>query len=165
MKALRAVPPAEESRLIEFHRTTEEEKHAICGWKYDGEYAVYNLPPYEEQVKAHRGFANPGNRFYSCTDDGTLIGYINFIEKETQVFMGIGVHPRFCGQGYGQKMAEKACELSHQLYPGKPVCLEVRTWNTRAVRCYEKAGFHIDGEPVKRTALVGECTFFRMTED
>jgi ribosomal-protein-alanine N-acetyltransferase len=52
--------------------------------------------------------------------------------------------------------------LSQRLYPGKPMYLEVRTWNTRAVRCYEKAGFRVVGEPVKRVMLSGEGTFYHM---
>ena len=40
--------------------------------------------------------------------------------------------------------------------------LEVRTWIARAVRCYEKAGFRVVGEPVKRVTLSGEGTFYHM---
>lgn len=151
--------------MLAFHKTTEEEKDMICGWKYDGDYAVYNIPPYEEQIRMHRGFANPKNNFYSFSDGDCLVGYINLKEEETAVFFGIGVHPAFCNQGYGQLITEKARELSHQLYPGKPICLEVRTWNMRAVRCYEKAGFHIAGDPIRRTTPVGEGLFFRMTAE
>lgn len=59
-------------------------------------------------------------------------------------------------------MTALAWELSQRLYPGKPMYLEVRTWNTRAVRCYEKAGFRVVGEPVKRVTLSGEGTFYHM---
>ena len=121
--------------MLAFHRTTEEEKQAICEWKYDGRYTVYNSIPYEEQIKTHRGFADPKNHYYSFSDGEQLIGYINLVERETEVFFGIGVNPAFCNQGYGQKICEKACELSRQLYPGKPIVLEVRTWNQRALRC------------------------------
>ena len=151
--------------MFDFHRTTEEEKHAICGWKYDGEYAVYNNMPYEEQIAAKRGFANPRNRFYSFCDAGILIGYINLVEEEREVLLGIGVNPDYCDQGYGQQITKTACELSRQTYPGKPVYLEVRTWNLRAVKCYEKAGFRIVGQPVVRTTPVGEGTFYRMTAE
>ena len=51
----------EENRVLVFHETTEEEKYAICEWKYDDEYAIYNSTPYEEQVAAKRGFANSKN--------------------------------------------------------------------------------------------------------
>lgn len=151
--------------MLAFHKTTEEEKHAICEWKYEGDYAIYNNASYEEQVRTHRGFADPKNNFYSFCSGTALIGYINLIEEESAVRFGIGVNPAFCGQGYGRAITEKACELAHELYPGKPVCLEVRTWNTRAVRCYEKAGFRIVGEPILKTTPIGEGLFFHMTAD
>ena len=155
----------EEDNLLSFHKTTEEEKYAICEWNYEDDYAIYNTPSYEEQIKTHRGFANPKNNFYSFSDGDCLVGYINLIEEETAVFFGIGVNPAFCNRGYGQRISRKACELSHQLYPGKPIYLEVRTWNMQAVRCYEKAGFHIIGEPIKQTTPIGEGLFFHMVAD
>lgn len=151
--------------MLTFHKTTEEEKAIICEWKYDGVYAVYNNDPYEEQVKRCRGFANPRNNLYSFYDGDRLVGFINLIEEETEVFFGIGVDPALCGRGFGQEICTRACELSHRLYPGEPVYLEVRTWNKRAVRCYEKAGFRIDGEPITQKTPAGEGTFFRMVAD
>ena len=151
--------------MLDFHKTTEEEKHIICEWKYDGEYAIYNNPPYEEQIEKHCGFASPRNNFYSFYDGTKLIGYINLIEEESEVFFGIGVNPAYCDQGYGQKISKTACGLSRQLYPGKPVYLEVRTWNMRAVKCYEKAGFHITGEPIVQTTPIGEGTFYHMVAE
>ena len=149
---------------LEYHPTTEAEKELICQWQYPGDYAIYNSTPYEEQKRKNRGFANPKNRLYSFCDGSRLVGYINLFEEETAVFFGIGVDPACCGQGYGQAMAREARCLSHRLYPGKTVYLEVRTWNQRAVRCYEKAGFSIVGQPIRQTTSIGEGTFFRMEE-
>ena len=147
---------------ITYHPTTEEEKYQITEWNYHGDYAMYNNPPYAEQKKKGVGFANPANHFYSFYDGMALIGFINLCEEEAEVFFGIGVHPDMCGRGYGQQMTKVACDLSHHLFPGKPLYLEVRTWNTRAVRCYEKAGFQIVGEPVRQTTSVGEGVFYHM---
>ena len=61
--------------MLEYHSTTEEEKRLISNWEYDGEHAIYNTLPYSEQIKAHRGFANPSNNYFSFYDDGKLIGY------------------------------------------------------------------------------------------
>nr|WP_297703937.1 GNAT family N-acetyltransferase [uncultured Butyrivibrio sp.] len=149
--------------MLEYHSTTEEEKRLISNWKYDGEYAIYNTLSYSEQIKAHRGFANPSNNYFSFYDDGKLIGYVNFVNAETEVRFGIGVKPECCNRGYGQEICKMAITLSNQLFVGKPLCLEVRTWNTRAVRCYEKAGFHVIGNPVRKTTPIGEGDFFRMT--
>ena len=144
------------------HPTTEEEKILITEWKYEGEYSVYNAEPYEEQKKKGFGFANPQNHFYSFYDEKKLIGFINLYEEKTEVFFGIGVKPEECGKGYGSQMTETACKISRGLFPGKPLYLEVRTWNQRAVRCYEKAGFHIAGEPIRQTTSAGEGVFYHM---
>ena len=151
--------------MLEYHKTTEEEKYDICEWKYDGEYAIYNNIPYKEQIVKNCGFANQRNNFYSFYDGEHLIGYINLIEEEAEVFFGIGVNPVFCNQGYGQKITKAACRLSHQLYPKKPLYLEVRVWNLRAVKCYEKSGFRIIGEPIVQTTSIGEGMFFHMVAD
>lgn len=148
--------------MLTYHKMTEEEKYRITAWKYPGEYAIYNNPPYDEQKQTGFGFANPEFQFYSFYDGDRLIGFIDLCEEENEVFFGIGAAPDCCGRGYGQQMARTAGELARQLFPGKPLYLEVRTWNTRAVRCYEKAGFRIDGEPVHRTTAAGEGMFCRM---
>ena len=122
----------------------------------------YRLQSPGEQKQTGFGFANPEFQFYSFYDGDRLIGFIDLCEEENEVFFGIGAAPDCCGRGYGQQMARTAGELARQLFPGKPLYLEVRTWNTRAVRCYEKAGFRIDGEPVHRTTAAGEGMFCRM---
>ena len=120
--------------MLTYHPTTEAEKEAICAWQYPGEYAMYNNPPYAEQKKHGYGFANPASNFYSFYDGETLVGFVNLSDEGSEVFFGIGAHPDHCGQGYG----------------------------TRAVRCYEKAGFRVVGEPVKRVTLSGEGTVYHM---
>ena len=151
--------------MLACHPTTEEEKILITEWKYEGEYSVYNAEPYEEQKKKGFGFANPQNHFYSFYDEKKLIGFINLYEEKTEVFFGIGVKPEDCGKGYGSQMTETACKISRRLFPGKPLYLEVRTWNQRAVRCYEKAGFHIAGEPIRQTTSAGEGVFYHMIRE
>ena len=140
--------------MLTYHQTTEAEKYRITAWEYEGEYAIYNATPYAEQKKKGFGFANPLNHFYSFYAGEELVGFINLYEEETEVFFGIGVAPAHCGKGYGRQMTEIACTLSRRLFPGKPLYLEVRTWNTRAVRCYQKAGFRIVGEPLRRGSFL-----------
>lgn len=148
--------------MLEYHKMTEEEKYCIARWKYPGEYAIYNSLSYEEQKKRGFGFANPENHLYSFYDGKELVGFINLNGEDPEVFFGIGVNPDCCGKGYGQQMTRMAWEISQTLFPGKPMYLEVRTWNKRAVRCYEKAGFHVVGEPIKQTTSIGDGMFYHM---
>ena len=150
--------------MLHYHQTTEAEKDRIAAWQYSGPYAIYNMPSYAAQKKSGFGLANPKNRFYSFYDGTQLVGFINLYEEETEVFFGIGVSPSCCGNGYGTQMTQAACALSGTLFPGKPKYLEVRTWNTRAVRCYKAAGFQIAGEPISQTTSAGDGKFYHMVK-
>ena len=148
--------------MLTHHPMTEAEKHLISAWKYTGEYALYNTPPYEEDLKTRTGFAHPDFVGFTFFDGRNLIGFTCLYEEERAVMVGIGIAPEHCGKGYGPEMLRITQRISQQMYPQKPLYLEVRTWNTRAVRCYEKAGYVITGEPFKQTTGLGEGTFYRM---
>lgn len=146
---------------------SEEAKREICAWKYVGEYELYNLPSYEEMQARQIGFLNPKGEknYYGFWDETRLIGFVNILEEPKKVFIGIGVNPDLCGRHYGRQMLLAAYDISKTLYPDKPLYLEVRTWNTRAIKCYEKAGFRIDGEAYELTTGIGTGTFYRMIRE
>lgn len=129
--------------MLSYHIMTEPEKRQVCAWQYDGEYAAYNLPDYTEMQKRQMGFCNPDRRknFYSYYDDARLVGFTNLLEEETEVFVGIGVSPQLCNKGYGRQILALVRQIAAQLYPNKPLYLEVRCWNRRAIACYQRAGF------------------------
>lgn len=58
-----------------------------------------------------------------------FVGYTNIREKEKGVFIGIGVKPDMCGKGYGKLILKEVYIISKELYPNKPLYLEVRAWN------------------------------------
>lgn len=143
---------------------SEQDKRQICAWDYGGAYAVYNLPPYETLLAAGRGFTDPrkAGNYLGFWAGETLVGYVNIQEREAEVFIGIGVRPDLCGAGYGRRILALTCGIARALYPDKPLGLQVRTWNTRAVNCYLRAGFQIVGEPFAQTTGAGAGTFYRM---
>ncbi|MBQ3956371.1 MAG: GNAT family N-acetyltransferase [Clostridia bacterium] len=148
--------------MLEFHKMTEEEKSAACSWRYAGEYALYNMPPYEEDLRARSGFASLDFVGFGFCDAGRFIGFTTLYEEADEVMLGIGVAPECCGQGYGREMIRQTCALSESFYPSKRLYLEVRVWNRQAIRCYEHAGFAADGEPFRHTTGLGEGIFQRM---
>ena len=150
------------------HRSlTEDDKQRICCWRYDDEYAIYDLPSYDVMSERKIGFLDPKNEknYFAFLDGDALVGFVKLQEKDTEVFVGVGVDPALCGRHYGRGILEEAYRISKQLYPEKPLYLEVRTWNTRAVKCYESAGFCVDGEPYELTTPVGKGSFYRMVRE
>ena len=148
--------------MLQYHLTTESEKAEISAWRYPGDYAIYDLPPYAGVVGTGRGLDNPKNRFYTFYDGARPVGFVNLADGPEEVFLGIGAAPDCCGQGYGRAMLAETCRIAETLFPGKPLYLEVRTWNERAVRCYQAAGFRIDGPAFRQTTPIGEGEFYRM---
>ena len=149
---------------LKYRVLTEEDKQQICAWEYTGEYKIYDLPSYDMMKAQKKGFMDPENEknYFAFRDGDVLVGFVNISEEDTEVFIGIGVNPVLCGKHYGRRMLEEAYHISKRLYPEKPLYLEVRTWNMRAVMCYKNAGFHIDGEQHELTTRIGTGTFFRM---
>ena len=152
---------------LKYRNLTEDDKQQICSWKYVGEYEIYDLPSYDVMKKQHIGFMNPSNEknYFAFLDEDVLVGFVNVLEKDTEVFIGIGVNPALCGKHYGRRILEEAYHISKRLYPEKPLYLEVRTWNMRAVMCYKNAGFHIDGDQYELITSIGTGTFFRMVRE
>ena len=152
---------------LSYRNLSEKDKQQICVWQYDGMYAIYNLPSYEEMQAQQMGFMNPKSEknYLAFLDGDVLVGFVNILAEKTEVFIGIGVNPDLCNKHYGRRMLMLAAEISKKRYPNKPLYLEVRTWNTRAIKCYEKAGFQIDGEPYALTTGIGTGMFYRMTKN
>ena len=151
---------------LQNHILTDVEKQEICSWKYSGDYAVYNLPPYEVMKEKQIGFFNPAREqnYRAFYDGDCLVGFVNIKEEETKVFIGIGGKPELCSRGYGQRILYETYQISKEVYPDKSLYLEVRTWNERAIRCYQKAGFEIVGEPFEQRTGSGIGIFYRMVK-
>ena len=149
---------------LTYRNLTEDDKRQICAWEYTGEYKIYNLPTYDMMKAQQSSFMDPKNEknYLAFLDGDALVGFVNISEEDTEVFIGIGVDPVLCGKQYGRRILEEAYHISKRLYPEKPLYLEVRTWNMRAVMCYKNAGFRIDGEQYELTTGIGTGTFFRM---
>ncbi|MGL4913966.1 MAG: GNAT family N-acetyltransferase [Romboutsia sp.] len=101
-------------------------------------------------------------RFTAYTNENyELMGFTNLLDQGDSIFFGIGINPIYCNQGIGKsitKLALSECELK---FPNKPVVLEVRTWNDRAVNCYKSQGFEIV-ETKHQETYIGKGEFYVM---
>lgn len=85
-------------------------------------------------------------------DDGVVVGFVNFGPSRdddanpslTAEIMSIYLLPAVWGQGLGATLFRKAIETLHQK-GFEEVTLWVLHTNDRAIRFYERTGFHADG--------------------
>lgn len=149
------------------HKLSEVQAKEISNWKYTGEYSIYNLPSWNKMIQENYSLTNNVKReryIGYINEDGELVGFVNLLDEGSIVFFGIGIKPNFCGKGIGKIITKMALIESQKRFPNKPVILEVRTWNKRAVNCYKSQGFEIVETKQQQTHIgFGEFYVMRYT--
>jgi ribosomal protein S18 acetylase RimI-like enzyme len=144
---------------------TELHAKDVCTWKYDNEYAIYNMPSWEDVCLNKWAFSINDKRkqeFHALVDESSnLIAYIRVQDKDIYILIGLGLKPELCSQGLGKQLMDITRTLCSRHYPNKKLCLEVRSFNQRAIRCYKSAGFIQTDTYIKETPL-GKTEFIRM---
>lgn len=143
--------------LYDVEAFTEDDAKEICKWKYEGEYAVYNYPEWDECVKKQIAFTDEAIRrqeYYKVLKAGEGIGYFRLEKCDKAIELSVGIQPDKCGDGNGDMLINLALAKISELYPGIKIILTVRPFNKRAIRVYEKAGFRIVKEYFEDRYLV-----------
>lgn len=125
---------------------TEELAKEVTTWKYEGDYEIYNLPSWDEVLKKQISLCIEEKRknfIGYVNEQNNLVGFVNLVDEGDSVFWGIGIKPKYCGVGIGKQIIKMALDECKKRYKNKPIILEVRSWNKRAVNCYESQGFKV----------------------
>ena len=160
-----------------FSRTTRVEASAITAWRYEGPYAIYNTTPDDPASLAE--MLDRRSPYYTVRDaEGQIIGFFDFgtsalvwdygtpgiyIDGRT-VPIGLGMRPDQTGKGQGLSFVKAGLEFARQRFRPERFCLYVFTWNTRAIRVYERAGFR-GGRVLVRDNEQGSFEFLEMQRD
>lgn len=141
---------------IRLGKLTEAMAREACTWRYSGIYSVYNLSDWEVVVSNCWELANEASRdenFVSLLrgDENQLVGFGRIQASEQAVSLGIGLKPVLCGKGLGTEAMTILVEEAKKRHPGKTIGLEVRKFNERARKCYEKIGFVVESVYTKET--------------
>jgi ribosomal protein S18 acetylase RimI-like enzyme len=124
---------------------SERDAEEICSWRYPQPYETYRWPSWETMKTGEKEFGDPRIReeqYASVRDrEGRLIGYAQFFPLVGVVRLGVGLRPDCCDLGWGPAFIQAVAEEAARRSPGAEIDLEVETWNRRAIRAYEKAGF------------------------
>lgn len=143
---------------------TETDARNICAWRYPAPYDVYDYADWETVVRCGWDLGIPEKRsaeYITLRTQNGLVAFGRLTCAQQYVLLGIGLRPDFCGLGVGPVVMETLIQLAKNRYPNLTLALEVRTFNSRAIRCYEKCGFRRVKQYVRNT-LSGEDSFYFM---
>jgi RimJ/RimL family protein N-acetyltransferase len=132
---------------------TPRDAQAISRWRYDGAYSIYNGDPASVD-----SLLRPRLLYHSVYDQsGDLVGYFCFgedarvsagrrlgvYEREVALDVGLGMRPDLTGRGLGEEYVHAGLQFARETYSPPAFRLTVATFNQRAIRVYERAGFEI----------------------
>jgi ribosomal-protein-alanine N-acetyltransferase len=118
----------------------EQAARAIALWQYDGPYAFYNSDPGDlaELLDPTRW---PDAYFSVMGIHDELIGFFQFTPRDECLEIGLGLRPDATGKGLGLDFVLAGLEFARQRFAPRSFSLDVATFNARAIRVYERAGF------------------------
>ncbi len=137
-------------KAMRIHSMTLEKAYEILTWTYDEPYSLYSFTGDQEEFLE---FMN-GSYFYVIDDKRNLIGYFCFGEsaqvpaghqvnayEENFIDIGLGLHPNKAGQGTGLAFLKVGLAYAIEINGFSNVRLTVASFNRRAIKVYERAGF------------------------
>lgn len=135
-----------------FRPLDENSARTILSWQYEPPYDMYNLAASEPE-NTLRYLLDPQNAFYSIHGQlGDLEGFCSF-GPDGQVpggdystpalDIGLGVRPDLTGQGLGFEYVNAVIDFADRMYSPDRLRVTIATFNTRAQRVWERAGFQV----------------------
>jgi RimJ/RimL family protein N-acetyltransferase len=129
----------------------------------DNYFGGYTLPPLKEFTEKWFESAAAWKEDYSFaieTKEGEFLGtchttWTNMRNGTTHIAIYIG-HPDYRSKGYGTEAMKLFLNFLFNEAGLRKVKLNVFSFNKRAVRCYEKSGFKVEGICLKEIYRYGE---------
>jgi ribosomal-protein-alanine N-acetyltransferase len=135
-------------------------------WQYPAPYELYDLGPIPllVSVPLHWLLAPLGRMgFYAVdSEDDQLVGVFSFRKLGRTVELGLALRPDLTGRKIGQGYVEAGMDFARGTFAPAAFRLDVATFNQRAIRVYERAGF-VAGPRFIRSTRLGPYEFMEMT--
>lgn len=117
---------------------------AIGHWHYEGIYAFYDqdalsmaTPVFFRTLMRVLGL----EAFVVLDDGNQRVGVFTFIRRDSSVEIGLAMRPDLTGRGLGLDFVRAGMDFARIRYAPRRFTLDVATFNERARRVYERAGF------------------------
>jgi ribosomal-protein-alanine N-acetyltransferase len=136
-----------------FSQLSQEEAEAVAEWHYPEPYSFYDWTADADDLRELLEPALRGEAYWAARDgNGELVGHFSFKPKDKTVEIGLGLRPDLTGQGLGAAFLDAGLEFARMRFAPERFVLAVATFNERAIKVYERAGFARDRAYMHTTA-------------
>lgn len=138
---LRNVTTEDEAFLYRLYVSTREEELAALGWDA-AQQELFLKMQFNIQHRAYSFDNWPQADSYIILADGEQAGRLMLNRSDEEIFMiDLALLPEYRGSGIGSTLFKEL--LAEGAESGRPVILHVLKQNTKAIRLYERLGFHV----------------------
>lgn len=115
---------------------------AISTWQYDPPYDFYDAIADEDDLSELLDPSFWTDDYHAVFDErARLVGFFSFKRRDSALVIGLGLHPELTGRGLGRGFGDAGLDYARRKYQPETFMLDVATFNRRAQRVYEAAGF------------------------
>ncbi len=160
---------------MEFHFVALEEAdaRAILAWRYEGQCTIYNWAEEDDPAE----MLDRRSPHYAVKDErGELVGFFAYgssaqvwdsgephlYSEHNTITVGLGMRPDLTGKGLGLAFTQAGLDFAREHFAPDYFRLYVLTFNERAIRVYERAGFERAGIFTRLSAEYGNRDFVEM---
>lgn len=146
-----------------FRAMNQQDTNAIAAWHYQPPYDFYDFAQDPEDLAELLDMANWGTttRCAVLDEQNVLAGFFSFTPQEDALEIGLGLRPDLTGQGLGTEFLEAGLAYAREHLQAAAFSLSVATFNQRAIKIYERAGF-VARETYMQKTNGSEFAFLRM---
>lgn len=155
----------------DFEPMNDRHAREISSWRYDPPYDFYD-PASDPDDLAELLDPEKRTAYHAALREGELVGFLCFGREarvpggdydDAQVLdVGLGLRSDLTGRGLGLGFVLASLKFARERFSPAGFRLSVATFNERAIKVYERAGFEPAGT-FTRHATGGERPFLLMT--
>jgi [ribosomal protein S18]-alanine N-acetyltransferase len=122
---------------------SQADAEAIALWRYPEPYSFYDWTADADDLAELLDPASRGDAYFAVdADAGDLVGYFSFKPRDGGTLeIGLGLCPEQTGRGLGRSFVEAGLDYARERFAARSFTLAVATFNERAIKVYERAGF------------------------
>ena len=121
---------------------SQREALVVAAWHYQPPYSFYDWTADADDLAELLGKETREGKYFSAfRADEELVGWFAFSRDGDWVDLGLGLRPDLTGRGLGLAYLQAGLVFAERRFKPSRFRLSVATFNERAVRVYERAGF------------------------
>ena len=148
-----------------FKLMSDEDAREISRWHYEPPYDFYDATSDHDDLQELLDPERRKDSYFSVRDEsGALVGFFQFEREGKTVDVGLGMRPDLTGKGLGVGYLLAGLDFARERFSPERFTLSVTTFNERAIRAYERAGFE-RGRMYTHHTNGGEYLFLSMARE